>query len=155
MTTMSASVQAERETPTPRQLHQAAVEPAAAWLLGFAPTVYLALSGGGGYDIVARSEIGVLFWWIVLLGAVAGILPRRQWQARAWIAVALLGAFFAWTWIAAGWSQSEQQTLAEAARVASYLGALALGLCLMTRRGAGAILCGLASAVALVSALAV
>src|SRR5947209_13040745 len=109
MTTTSASVEGERDPPAPRPLHQVAVESGSAWLLGFAPTVYLALSGGGGYDIVARSEIGILFWWVVLLGAIVGVLPRRPWRAPVWIAVALLSAFFGWTWVAAGWSQSEQQ----------------------------------------------
>jgi hypothetical protein len=116
--------------------------------------VYLALSGGG-YDIIARSEIGVVAWWIVLLGALVGILPRRPWRPRAWIAAGLFAGFFVWTWIAAGWSGSEEQTLAETARLATYLGVLVLGLSLMTRVGARTMLYGLASAIALVSALAV
>ena len=130
------------------------IDAAAGWLLGFAPTVYLALSGGG-YDIVARSEIGIVIWWIVLLGVIVGILPRVRLGASAWIAIALLAGFFAWTWIATGWSQSEEQTLAEAARVATYLGVLVLGLSVMTRASARTLLLGLASAIALVSALAV
>jgi hypothetical protein len=127
---------------------------ATAWLLGFAPTVYLALSGGG-YDIVGRSEIGVLVWWIVLLGALLGIVPRRPWRSYSWIAVALLAGFFAWSWIAASWSQSEEQTLAETARVATYLGVLMLGLGISSGASARALLFGLASAIALVSGLAV
>jgi O-antigen ligase len=123
-------------------------------VLGFLPTVYLGLSAGG-YDIVARSEIGIVLWWIVLLGAVAGFLPRRPWRSRAWVAAGLLAGFFAWTWIAAGWSQSEEQTLAEAGRVAMYLGVLILGLSLTTRVGVRMILFGLASAIALVCAAAV
>ncbi len=130
------------------------IEGAAGWLLGFAPTVYLALSGGG-YDIIARSEIGLIVWWIVLLGAIVGILPRRPWRPRARIAVGLLAGFFAWTWIATGWTSSVEQTLAQAGLVASYLGVLVLGLCVMTRTSARAVLLGLASAIALVSALAV
>lgn len=130
------------------------IDGAGAWVLGFAPTVYLALSGGG-YDIVTRSEMAIVLWWIVLLGALVGVLPRRPLRPRAWIAVGLLTGFFTWTWLAAGWSQSEEQTLTEAARVASYLGVLVLGVSLTTRVGARTILFGLASAVALVSALAV
>jgi O-Antigen ligase len=129
-------------------------EAAAAWLLGFAPTVYLALSGGG-YDIIARSEIGVLLWWIVLLGVIVGVLPRRRLSPAAWVAVALLGGFFAWTWIATTWSQSEELTLAEAARVATYGAVLVLGLSMATRRSVGPLLSGLACAIALVSLLAV
>jgi O-antigen ligase len=153
MTTISLPTEAERDAPTSLG-GRLSIEWTAAWLLGFAPTVYLALSGGG-YDIVARSEIGILLWWIVLLGAIVGILPRRPWRPRAWIAVALFAGFFAWSWIATGWSGSEEQTLAETARVATYLGVLVLGLSLMTRIGARAMVYGLASAIALVSALAV
>src|SRR5205085_7125272 len=121
---------------------------------GFAPTVYLALSGGG-YDVVARSEVGIVVWWVVLLGAIVGVFPRRPWRRRAWVAVGLLGGFFAWSWIAAGWSQSEEQTLAETARVATYLGVLVVGLSMSSRASVRALLLGLASAIALVSALAV
>ena len=129
-------------------------ERACAWLLGFAPIVYLGLSGGG-YDIVARSEVGVVMWWIVLLGVLIGVLPRAGMRGPAWIAPMLLGGFFAWTWIAASWSQSEEQTLAEAARVATYLGVLVLGFCLLGRRTVRPLLYGLACAVTLVSGLAV
>src|SRR5437588_2592933 len=130
------------------------VDAATGWLLGFAPTVYLALSGGG-YDIVARSEVGIVVWWVVLLGAIVGVFPRRPWGRRVWVAAGLLGGFFAWSWIAASWSQSEEQTLAETARVAMYLGVLVLGLSVSTRASIRGLLPGLAGAVAFVSALAV
>jgi hypothetical protein len=130
------------------------IDAAIGWLLGFAPTVYLALSGGG-YDIVARSEVGIVLWWIALLGAIVGVFPRRRWRGRAWIASGLLAGFFAWSWIAASWTASEEQTLAETARVGMYLGVLVLGLAMSTRRSARGLLLGLASGIALVSALAV
>ena len=53
------------------------------------------------------------------------------------------------------WSQSEEQTLAEAARVATYLWVLVLGFCLLGRRTVRPLLYGLACAVTLVSGLAV
>lgn len=129
-------------------------EVVAAWLLGFAPAAYLALSGGG-YDIIARSEIGIALWWIVLLGAIVGVLPRLRFNAAAWTAVLLLAGFLAWTWIAVGWSQSEERTLAEAARVSAYLGVLVLGLSLISRTSVRPLLNGLACAIALVAGLAV
>jgi O-Antigen ligase len=127
---------------------------AAAWALGFVPVVYLGLSGGG-YDIVARSQIGILAWWAVLVGAIIGILPRTRLSPLAWATVALLAAFFVWTWIATGWTQSEERTLAETARLGTYLGVLVLALCLASRGALRPMLCGLAGAIALVSALAV
>ena len=130
------------------------IEPAAAWLLGFAPTVYLALSGGG-YDIIVRSEVGIVLWWLLLLGVVVGVLPRRRLGTSSWVALALFGAFLAWTWIAVNWTESKEQTLAETARVATYLGVLVLGLTLLSRRTLAPLLYGLASAVGLVCILAV
>jgi hypothetical protein len=126
-----------------------------AWLLGFAPTVYLALTGGGGYDIVGRSEVGILLWWIVLLGALVGSLPRRRLTGAAWLAVLLLAGFFAWTWIATGWSQSAERTLASAGMVATYLGVLVIGLSILTRSSTRWLVFGLAGAIGLVSTLAV
>lgn len=144
-------------TPTTRRrprLGSVQIEPAAAWLLGFAPTTYLALSGGG-YDIIARSEVGILLWWLLLLGVVVGVLPNRGLRTSSWIALALFGAFLAWTWIAVNWTESKEQTLAETARVATYLGVLVLGLALLSRRTLTPLLCGLACAIGLVCALAV
>src|SRR6202012_5653518 len=54
------------------------------WGLAVLLSVYLALSGGG-YDIVVRSEIGLLVWWFILLGALVGLLPRAQVPRAGWI----------------------------------------------------------------------
>jgi O-Antigen ligase len=127
---------------------------AATWLLGFVPITYLGLAGGG-YDILARSEVGVVIWWIVLLGVVVDALPRARFPTTAWISALLLGAFLAWTWIAVGWSQSNERSLAEAARVATYLGVFVLALSLLTRATVRSLLNGLACAVTLVAAVSV
>jgi hypothetical protein len=132
----------------------AGAERQAAWLLGFAPIVYLALSGGG-YDIIARSEVGILLWWILLLGVFVGALPRARFGRAAWLVALLLGAFLAWTWIAVGWSQSAERSLAETARVATYLGFFVLGATLVNRSTLRSLLNGLACSIALVSAVAV
>jgi hypothetical protein len=131
-----------------------ALTDAACWLLGFAPIVYLALSGGG-YDVVARSQVAILVWWLVLLGALVGVLPRDRLAPWGWVGLALLAAFWAWTWAAVGWTSSEERTLIEVGRVSSYLAVLALGLALATQKSARWLLNGLACAIALVSLLAV
>jgi hypothetical protein len=146
-------------TPTRRLRGQLTFKPTAfgrpaAWLLGFAPVVYLALSGGG-YDIIVRSEIGILIWWLVLLGAAGGLLPRRQLSPLAWWALGLIAAFLLWTWLAMGWTQSQERTMAEVARVATYAGTLVLGLSLVNSETSRALLSGLACAVGLVALLAV
>jgi O-antigen ligase len=123
-------------------------------LVAFIPTVYLALSGGG-FDIIVRSEIGVVIWWAVLMGALVGLVPCTRLSTAAWTALALLAGFFAWAWVATAWSHSDELTRAETARVATYLGALVLGLCVAQRDTARSLLNGVAAAIAVVTGLAV
>jgi O-antigen ligase len=135
-------------------LSGARFEWAIACLAPFVLITYLALSGGG-YDLIARSEIGILIWWAVLLGAIAGVIPRVRFVRTTWIATAFLGAFLLWSWLAAGWSQSEERTLAEVARVATYAGTFLICACLVTRGSVRPLLGGIAAAIAVVSGLAV
>lgn len=138
----------------PRRL-AARVDPSAvaAWALAFAVVTYLGLSNGG-YDTVVRSQVGVAVWWIVLLGALAGILPGRIGKA-GWVAIGLLAGFALWTGLAATWSESAERSTIELGRVATYLGVLVLALALQGRAGARYTINGLASAIGLVTVLAV
>lgn len=151
-TSMSAT--ATRSLRAQMSIGPSDAERGAAWTLGFLPTIYLALSGGG-YDIVLRSEVGILLSWVALLGVIVGLLPRRRFGPAAWTAVALFAAFLAWTWLALGWTQSKEQTLDQVALVATYLGVLVLGLSLTRRRTMRPLLSGLACAIGVVSLLAV
>lgn len=138
----------------PRSLSLRLDPPAlAAWTLAFAVVVYLALSNGG-YDTIARSEVGVAVWWIVLLGALAGILPGRVGWA-GWLGIALLAGFALWTGLATGWSESAERTTIELGRVATYLGVLVLAIALQGRAAARHTINGLACAIGLVTVLAV
>jgi O-antigen ligase/polysaccharide polymerase Wzy-like membrane protein len=149
------------EAPTPaaarRQQHRRRLDlnpPAiSAWTLAFALVMYLALRGGG-YDLVVRSQVGVLVWWVVLLGALAGVLPARI-GAGGWIAVGLLAGFALWTGLAIGWSESAEQSVIELGRIAAYLGVLVLAISLQGRTAARHTVNGLASAIGLVTMLAV
>lgn len=137
-----------------RRLTARADPPAiAAWMLAFAVVAYLALSNGG-YDTVVRSQVGVAVWWIVLLGALAGILPARIGRA-GWVAIGLLAAFALWTGLATGWSESAERSTIELGRVATYLGVLVLALALQGRTAARHTINGLATAIGFVTLLAV
>ena len=125
----------------------------AAWTLGFAVVAYLALSNGG-YDTVVRSQVGIAVWWIVLLGALSGILPSR-FGAAGWTATALLAGFALWTGLAIGWTESAERTAIELGRVATYLGVFVLALALQERAAARHVIHGLACAIAFVTLLAV
>src|ERR1700761_2383932 len=73
------------------------------WALVGAVVLYLAVDGGG-YDLVVSSQVAIVVWWIVLVGAAWGLLPAGRWSRVAWIAVALFGGFVAWTALASTWS---------------------------------------------------
>ncbi|HUA47180.1 MAG TPA: O-antigen ligase family protein [Solirubrobacteraceae bacterium] len=124
-----------------------------AWSLAFGLVTYLSLRGGG-YDIVVRSEAAVAVWWVILLGALAGILPTR-FGVRGWVPIALLTGFAAWTGLAIGWSSSAEQSVIEVGRIAAYLGVLVLAIAIQGRTAARHAVSGLACAIGLVTVLAV
>src|SRR5947199_7951724 len=93
------------------------------WALVATVVVYLAVEGGG-YDLVVRSQVAIVVWWIVLVGALWGLLPAGRWTRTTWAALALFGAFVAWTALAATWSLSSERSLQELSRVACYFGLL-------------------------------
>jgi hypothetical protein len=138
----------------PRRLSARLDPPAiAAWTLAFAVVAYLALSNGG-YDTIVRSQVGVAVWWVVLLGALAGVLPRRI-PRVGWVAIGLLAAFALWTGLATGWSESAERSTIELGRVAAYLGVLVLAITLQGRTAARHTINGLACAIGFVTVLAV
>jgi len=125
----------------------------AAWTIAFAVVAYLALSNGG-YDTIVRSQVGVAVWWVVLLGALAGVLPRRI-PLVGWVAIGLLAGFALWTGVATSWSESAERSTIELGRVAAYLGVLVLAIAIQGRTAARHTINGLACAVGLVTVLAV
>ena len=128
----------------------------ATWLLAAALVVYLALENGG-YDPIPRDQVGVAIWWALLLGVAVEALPVPGRTRAALAAGGLLLGFAVWTALSMGWTQSSERTATELARVATYLGVFALGICLATRRRAGArqVLGGVTFALGLVAALGV
>jgi O-Antigen ligase len=97
------------------------------WALTSSIVLYLGIDGGG-YDLVVRSNVAMVIWWIVLVGAAGGLLPAGRWTRTASGALVLFGGFAVWTGIAATWSLSSERTLQELSRVACYVGVLVLGI---------------------------
>jgi hypothetical protein len=121
--------------------------------LPFILVLYLALNGGG-YDTVLRSEVGVAVWWILLLGALVGVLPRARITTAGWAALGLLGAFAVWTGLAIGWSDSAERSVVELARVATYVGVVGLALAAQGRDGLRRTAGAVGAAIAVVGVLA-
>jgi O-Antigen ligase len=125
----------------------------ASTVLPFVLVVYLALEGGG-YDVVVRSEVGVALWWIVLLGAVVGVLPVRPLGRAEKVALALLVAFAAWTALGISWSESSERSMEEVGRVLTFVGVLALSLSAQDREALRRTVRAVGSAIAVVGVLA-
>ena len=91
----------------------------AAWLLPFAAILYLGLNNGG-YDLIERSEVGIVLSLLLVVGTAVGAIavPARS---RSEVALqALLWLFAAWTLTALLWTGDSERTVAEIARVATY-----------------------------------
>jgi O-antigen ligase/polysaccharide polymerase Wzy-like membrane protein len=129
---------------------------AATWLLAALLVVYLGLEHGG-YDPIPRDQVGIAVWWALLFGVAVEALPVPGRTRASLAALGLLGGFAAWTALSLGWTDSSERTAAELARVVAYLGVLALGISLVTRRRAAArhVLGGVTFGLALLAALGV
>jgi hypothetical protein len=149
---IAASRPALRLSPTLRRVDPAAVS---AWALAGAIVLYLAIDGGG-YDLVVSSQVAIVLWWIVLVGAIWGLLPAARPSRLGWAGIAMFGGFGLWTAIASTWSLSSDLSLQELSRVTCYLGVLVLALAIHRdrERAVRHTVSGVATAVVLVAALA-
>lgn len=127
--------------------------PAATSAVPFLLIIYLAFQGGG-YDAIVRGEVGVAVWWLVLLGAVVGLLPAARLTTAGWTGIGLVGALAAWTALGISWSESSERSTIELARVLTYLGVLILALGVQGRDGLRRTITATGSALALVGLLA-
>jgi hypothetical protein len=129
------------------------VATALAFVLPFAAILYLGLAGGG-YDPVVRGQVGIVFWWLLLVGALAGAIPVGL-SRRPLVAVAMLSSFLAWTALAVLWTDSDERTVLEVGRVGLYLAVLLTGTSLVARGRARAVVTGVATAIVVIAAFGV
>ena len=122
-------------------------------VLPFLLIVYLSLEAGG-YEAIARSEVGIAVWWLVVVGAVIGVLPAGRIERPGLIGLGLLGAFALWTGLAILWSESAERSITELARVATLLGVFVLALSSQGPDHLRRVIGSVAAAIALVAILA-
>lgn len=108
---------------------------------------------GGGYDTTVSGEVGLLAWWLLLLGSLLGFLPR--FGKKSWVIIALFAAFVGWTALSLIWTDSFERSATELARVTGYLGVFLLALALRQLGKPKYLLGGLAAAIAAIALLAV
>jgi hypothetical protein len=124
------------------------------WLAAAGLIVYLSLRAGG-YDPIPRDEVGIVVWWALLLGGAVGALSAlRIGLAARWGLFAFL-ALIAWTALSLGWTESAERTMTELARAVTYLGVFVLALVVQHGRSWRALLWGVTTGLAVVALLAV
>jgi hypothetical protein len=125
------------------------------WVLVGGLVLYLSIDGGG-YGLVVHSQVGVVVWWVVLVGAAFGLLPAVRVSRVGWAALALFGGFVVWTALATTWSISTERSLQSLSLVAGYLGilVLAIGVHNDRERAIRHTIAALATAIVFVCALA-
>jgi hypothetical protein len=124
-----------------------------AWLIPVAFIIYLGLKNGG-YDPIPRGDAGVLAWWIVLVGLAVGALPGIRFRSVPGALIVLLIAFGAWTALSLAWSQSDERTMTEVARIATYAGFLVLAVGMQQRGYGRELLLGATTGIAVITVLA-
>lgn len=124
----------------------------AAFLVTGALVVACALPGGT-YDIVARQEAAIAVWVVLAVGFALGAIPLARPRSLVWLSMAALAALGGWMLLSLGWTESDERTLAEACRVAGYLGLLLLVLNVLDRQTWRAAAAGLSAGALLVAAL--
>lgn len=109
----------------PRRLPEAV-----AFLAGAGLAIGYALPRGT-YDLVLRQQFGLAIWWVLLLGFATGLLPRARPGRLSAIPLAGLAALALITVLALSWTDSDERTVNELARVVHHAGLVVLVLALI------------------------
>jgi hypothetical protein len=150
---MEATARVDNRRALPVALSDLDFQVISTWLLGFGLTVYLGLKGGG-FDPLVSDKVGIVVWWIVLAGLLAGAFPRRRLGRVGWTALGLMGAFLGWTALSLAWTDASGDTNAEIARISTYFGVLALGLSVRGSRGVRLMVAAVGSGIAFIGLIA-
>jgi O-antigen ligase len=118
-----------KSAATPRRLR---ARRAAGFVVALSLTLLLAFDGGG-YDIVIRQEIGLAIWALIALGLAIGVFPRARLTPATWVALGGFGAFALLNLLAQTWTDSDERTTVELARVLQYGGLVVLAYLALNR----------------------
>lgn len=126
----------------------------AGFAIPFVLVVGLALQAGG-YHLVPRSQVGIIAWWVILVGVSAGLLPLIRITRSGWIMLGLLAALAVWTGLAAlTWTESTERSVIEFSRAITMLGFLGALLFLQGKEGMRRSIAGLGAATAVIAVIA-
>src|SRR3954447_21414794 len=118
-----------RRGETPRRL---LVRRAIAFRVAAFLVLVLAFNGGG-YDIVVRHQVGLAIWAAIALGLGLGVLPRARLTTPAWVAVGGFAALAGLVLLSHVWTESDERTTEELARILEYTGVVVLAFLALNR----------------------
>jgi len=121
--------------------------------LGIAAAVFAVGFAHGGYSTVARTTVGAVAWWLVVLLAVAGARAVRPGPAGL-VALGGLGALAVLNLVSLLWSHDATSAFAEFDRDLVYAGAGLVALAVVQKLGAGVLADGLALGLGAIAYLA-
>ena len=101
--------------------------------IGAAVAVFWLAYDGGAYSLQSWTKAAIVTWWAVLIGVVAGLLPRARIGRSALACLGLILAFSVWSGLSAIWADSAEAAVTALARGLLYCGVLTLVLFLCTR----------------------
>lgn len=103
---------------------------------GFSVALFLVLIlafNGGGYDVDVRHHVGLAVWAAIAVGVGFGILPRAQLSQAGWTAMGALIALALLALLSHAWTNSDERTTEEFARIVEYTGIVALAYLSLNR----------------------
>jgi hypothetical protein len=123
------------------------------WLISAGAVVYLGVNGGG-YDTAIWAGLGVIVWWVVVLGALVALDLVGRPSRVGWLAIAALAGLVLWSAIGLAASSSDERTLNEVGRASTYFGVLVLAIAATRRSYARHLAGGIATGIVVISVLA-
>lgn len=115
---------------------------------------WLALKGGG-FDVVVRGETALFLWWVIAAGFGAGLIPRGTPRREMLPASIALGLLVAWTALSFAWTESDERTYAELARLLGVVAIVVLAGASLNRHTFRAAAAGVSVAVLGIAGIAV
>jgi tetratricopeptide (TPR) repeat protein len=104
---------------------------------GVAVAVFAVAYDGGAYSLASRLSLGIAVWWTNALAVALALVPRAPVPRAAAATAVPLAGLAVLALLSTRWGATTERALAEADRVALYLGVFAL-VVLVTRRGSAA-----------------
>ena len=123
-------------------------------VLGVAVAVFWVAFDGGSYGLDSRAMLAIAVWWAILMAFVLGLWPAARPPRASLVAGGFLAAFAAVTAASIAWAASAERAVAEANRVALFVGVFAVAVLGVTRGTARRFSDGIAVAITAIGLLA-